>query len=141
MKFGLLLAYLNPERWVETVIEAERVGFESAWCSEHVVFPVRMERSPLPDVEHPPVPATTPVFDAFAVLSHLAARTTTMRLGTSIYLLVIRLPFLCRTSSVGRPVPDVTSRMSSVGSSSCADRVGFTGVRSRCRRRTATSPC
>jgi probable F420-dependent oxidoreductase len=94
MKFGLLLAYLNPERWVETVVEAERVGFESAWCSEHVVFPVRMERSPLPGVEHPPVPPTTPVFDAFAVLSHLAAHTTTMRLGTSIYLLGIRHPFI-----------------------------------------------
>jgi probable F420-dependent oxidoreductase len=94
VKFGLLLAYLNPDRWVDTVIEGERVGFESAWCSEHVVFPVRMERSPIPGETHPPVPPTTPAFDAFAVLSHLAALTSTMRLGTSIYLLGLRHPFI-----------------------------------------------
>jgi probable F420-dependent oxidoreductase len=53
-----------------------------------------MERSPKPGEEHPPVPPTTPAFDVFAVLSHLAARTSTVRLGTSIFLLGHRHPFL-----------------------------------------------
>lgn len=79
---------------METAVEADDLGYESVWCSEHVVFPVRMERSPIPGEEHPPVPPTTPAFDPFAVLSYLAARTSTLRLGTSICLLGHRHPFL-----------------------------------------------
>ena len=48
-------------------------GYESVWLPEHLVFPTTMSRSPKPGEEHPPVPPTTPVFDAFTYLAFLAA--------------------------------------------------------------------
>jgi len=52
-----------------------------------------MSGSPYPGTPHPPVPPTTPVFDAFAWLSFLAGKTERIRLGTSVYLLGLRHPF------------------------------------------------
>ncbi len=48
----------------------------------------------VPGDDHPPVPPSTPVFDAFAYLSYLAGRTREIRLGTNIYLLGLRHPFV-----------------------------------------------
>ena len=39
-------------------------------------------------------PASTPVFDAFAWLAFLAGRTERIRLGTNVYLLGLRHPFV-----------------------------------------------
>jgi probable F420-dependent oxidoreductase len=94
MKFGVALGRLNPAFFVEVTEEAERLGFESIWLPEHLVFPVQMSRSPFPGEEHPPVPPTTPVFDAFAYLSFLAGRTSTIRLATHVYNLGLRHPFV-----------------------------------------------
>lgn len=94
MKFGIALGALNPAFFEEAVAEAERLGFESVWLPEHLIFPVDMSGSPFAGADHPPVPPSTPVFDAFAYLSFLAARTSTIRLGTNIYLLGLRHPFV-----------------------------------------------
>ena len=72
MKFGIALARLNPAFHVEATLEAERLGFESVWMAEHLVFPLEMAGSPHPGEDMPPVPPSTPVFDAFAYLSFLA---------------------------------------------------------------------
>jgi probable F420-dependent oxidoreductase len=53
-----------------------------------------MSRSPHTDQEHPPVPPTVPVFDAFAYLSFLAGRLPHVRLGTHVYNLALRHPFV-----------------------------------------------
>src|SRR5438270_1998633 len=94
MKFGVALGRLNPAFFVEITEEAERLGFESIWLPEHLVFPVEMTRSPFPGEEHPPVPPTTPVFDCFAYLSYLAGRTSTIRLATHVYNVGLRHPFV-----------------------------------------------
>jgi probable F420-dependent oxidoreductase len=94
MKFGVSLGALNPHFFVEATLEAERLGFESAWLPEHLVFPVEMAGSPFPGADHPPVPPSTPVFDVFAYLSYLAGKTTNIRLGTNVYLLALRHPFI-----------------------------------------------
>src|SRR5437588_11696363 len=94
MKFGVALGRLNPALFVEITEEAERLGFESIWLPEHLVLPVQMSRSPFPGEEHPPVPPSTPVFDAFAYLSSLAGRTSTIRLATHVYNLGLRHPFI-----------------------------------------------
>jgi probable F420-dependent oxidoreductase len=62
--------------------------------ADHLVFPVDMAGSPHPGEDAPPVPPTTPVLDAFGWLCHLAARTETIRLGTNVYLLGLRHPFV-----------------------------------------------
>ena len=93
MKFGIGLGALNPAFFEEITQEADRLGFESVWLPEHLVFPLDMSGSPHPGEDIPPVPPTTPVFDAFAMLSYLAGRTERIRLGTNVYLLALRHPF------------------------------------------------
>ncbi len=90
MTFG----QLNPAYFLEAVLEADRLGFESAWLPEHLVFPVEMHGQLVPGEEHPPVPPSTPVYDACAFLSWIAAQTTHIRLGTFVYLLGLRHPFV-----------------------------------------------
>jgi probable F420-dependent oxidoreductase len=94
VKFGIALGALNPHFHVDVTDEAERLGYESVWLPEHLVLPVRMSRSPHPGDDHPPVPPTTPVFDAFAYLGFLAGRTSQLRLGTHVYNLGLRHPFI-----------------------------------------------
>jgi probable F420-dependent oxidoreductase len=93
MKFGITLGMLNPRAFEEVTLEAEHLGFESLWLPEHLVFPVDMSGSPHPGEDSPPVPPNTKVFDAFALLSYFAAKTTRIRLGTNVFLLALRHPF------------------------------------------------
>lgn len=93
MKFGIALGALNAHFHFDAVDAAESLGYESVWLPEHLVFPMVMSRSPRPGEEHPPVPPTTPVFDAFTYLAFLAARTSRLRLGTHVYNLGLRHPF------------------------------------------------
>ena len=94
MKFGVALGRLNPAFFATVTEEADRLGYESVWLPEHLVFPVEMSGSPFAEQEHPPVLPGTPVFDAFAYLSFLAGRTEHVRLGTHVYLLGLRHPFI-----------------------------------------------
>jgi probable F420-dependent oxidoreductase len=94
LKLGIALARLHPAFHLEATLEAERLGFESVWMSEHLVFPLDMSGSPHPGEDAPPVPPTTPVYDAFAYLAFLAAKTSRLRLGTNVYLLGLRHPFV-----------------------------------------------
>lgn len=94
MRFATTFGQLNPAFWQEAAVEADRLGFESIWLPEHLVLPVEMRGQLVPGEEHPPIPASTPVFDAAAYLSWIAAQTQRIRLGTFVYLLGIRHPFV-----------------------------------------------
>jgi probable F420-dependent oxidoreductase len=94
VRFGIALGALNSHFHVDATDAAERLGYESVWLPEHLVLPVQMSRSPHPGEEHPPVPPTTPVFDAFAYLGFLGGRTRHVRLGTHVYNLGLRHPFV-----------------------------------------------
>jgi probable F420-dependent oxidoreductase len=91
--FGIALGRLNPAFFLDATLEAERLGFESVWLPEHLAFTAKMSRSPHPGEEHPPVPPETPVFDAFAYLSFLAAKTERVKLGTNVFNIGLRHPF------------------------------------------------
>lgn len=80
--------------FVEATELAEELGFESVWLPEHLVLPVEMAGSPFAGAEHPPIPPSTPVFDSLGYLSFLAGRTSRIRLGTHVYNLALRHPFV-----------------------------------------------
>jgi len=94
VKFGLALGALNPRSWIEVSEEADRLGFESVWIPEHLVVPQRASGSPHAGSDHPPVPSNVPIFDVFVYLGHIAARTTDIRLGTDVYNIGLRHPFV-----------------------------------------------
>ena len=94
MKYAVTFGRLNPAFWLDAAVSADELGFESIWLPEHLVFPLEMQGQLIPGEEHPPVPASTPVYDACAYLSFIAAKTSRIRLGTFVYLLGIRHPFV-----------------------------------------------
>ena len=94
MKYGIALGAANARFFADIAIEAEQLGFESVWLPEHLIFTTQMSRSPHPGETHPPVPPTTPVYDPFAYLSYVAGRTERIRLGTHVYNIGLRHPFV-----------------------------------------------
>ncbi len=93
MKFGVALGALNPHFHLDATLTADARGFESVWLPEHLVFTRTMSRSPHPGENVPPVPPTAPIYDAFAYLSFLAAKTEHVRLGTHVFNIGLRHPF------------------------------------------------
>jgi len=106
VKFGIALGALNPHFHLDVTLEAEQLGYESVWLPEHLVFTRTMSRSPHPGQEHPPVPADSPIFDAFAYLGFIAGRTDRLRLGTHVFNVGLRHPF---TTARGVQTLDVLS--------------------------------
>jgi probable F420-dependent oxidoreductase len=92
--FGLHLGMINPRLWTDVAEEADRLGFESIWLPEHVVVPIASEGSPHQGADHPPIPPTVPIYDPFSTLTYLAARTPAIRLGTHVYNIGLRHPFV-----------------------------------------------
>ena len=56
---GLNLGLVNPSLWLPLAELADRVGIESVWLPEHLVFPVEMAGSPHDGDSHPPIPSNT----------------------------------------------------------------------------------
>jgi probable F420-dependent oxidoreductase len=94
VKFAITFGRMHPRLWLEAAETADRLGFESAWLPEHLVLPIAMAGSPFEGADHPPVPPETQLFDPASMLSSFAARTTSIRLGTYVYLLGLRHPFI-----------------------------------------------
>ena len=85
MEFGLLYDFRNPPQWrlpnerlyaqtIEQVVFAEQLGFDAVWISEHHF----LEDGYCPSL--------------LAVAAHIAARTSRMRIGTSVLLLPFHDP-------------------------------------------------
>jgi probable F420-dependent oxidoreductase len=94
MDFGIPLGMVNPGLWPDVAEAADRAGFESVWIPEHLVVPLTAAGSPHAGADHPPIPSDIPVYDAFVYLSYLAARTTRIKLGTNVYNIGLRHPFI-----------------------------------------------
>lgn len=94
MKFALSLGQLNPTAWVDVAVAADELGFDSVWIPEHLVLPVGLGGSPHQGSDHPPIPPDVPVFDALQYLAFVAAKTRRIRLGTHVYNIGLRHPFV-----------------------------------------------
>jgi probable F420-dependent oxidoreductase len=94
VKIGVTFARLRPALWAETARLCDELGFESVWLPEHLVLPVGATGSPYAGQEHPPVPPQSPVFDVFTMLAFFAGQTDRLRLGTNVYNIGLRHPFV-----------------------------------------------
>ena len=94
MDIGLTLSNAHLSLWPELAQRGEAAGFESVWIPEHLVVPVASTGSPKHGEEHPPVPSNIPILDPMATLAHLAARTSRIKLGTQVYNIGLRHPFV-----------------------------------------------
>jgi probable F420-dependent oxidoreductase len=101
MKFGLGLHRLHafgfdPSGYARIAKKAEEVGFESLWVGDHLVFPEVLPPT-YPYAESGTGPAQTarvPWLDPLITLTYLAAATERIRLGTDVYILPLRDPFV-----------------------------------------------
>lgn len=93
MKFGVTLR-VRYEQMPEVARAADRLGYESVWLPEHLVFPADLGGSPIPGEDHPPVPPDIPTYDVLAFSVHLADVTDRIRLGTYVYNLALRHPLV-----------------------------------------------
>jgi probable F420-dependent oxidoreductase len=84
INFGITV---SPDTMITIAKAAEAAGLESVWTGEHVV---------LPDPRVPPSPTDpqTPMLDPGIALSHIAANTERLRLGTGIIILPQRNPLI-----------------------------------------------
>ena len=94
MKVAVTLAMVSPRLWPEVAVAADELGYESVWIPEHLVLPVAMGGSPYAGQDHPPIPPDLPVFDPLVQLAFLAARTSRVRLGTQVFNIGLRHPFV-----------------------------------------------
>ena len=96
MKFGVDLQRCNPRLWVDLAQNADALGFESLWMAEHLIFPKVIGAGPADD--HVKVDPALPLFDPFVVLATLGAKTENIRLGTDVFNIGLRHPFVTARS-------------------------------------------
>jgi probable F420-dependent oxidoreductase len=91
---GLFWGGQEPEDLARIARRADELGYESVWIWEHVVYPsiVRSKYPYSPDGSPPFADHRT--LDPIVTLSHIAAVTSKIRLGTNVYILPLRNPFL-----------------------------------------------
>ncbi|HUP71828.1 MAG TPA: LLM class F420-dependent oxidoreductase [Acidimicrobiales bacterium] len=104
MKFGVDLGRCNPRFWRDVALAADAHGYESVWIPEHLVFPVEIATSFVDGATHAPVDPRTPTFDPFVMLASIAAVTEHVRLGTHVYNIGLRHPFIAARAVVSLDV-------------------------------------
>ncbi len=92
MKIGLFGINMLPDGAPDCLLplarKAEDMGFESVWTGEHVMIPLDYTSTyPFNRSGRIGVAPETPFIDPLIALSHIAAHTTTLGLGTGIQLL------------------------------------------------------
>ncbi len=89
MKFGLNFTPVYPSEMATLARRAEEVGFESLWIGEHVIVPF----DGVPEADRGNFRADSRFVEPWVALSHLAAVTTTVRLGTCVVVMPMHSPY------------------------------------------------
>lgn len=85
----------TPEDFDRVAEAVESMGYESLWTGDHVVFPVEVASSyPYNATGQFPFDREEPLYEPLTLLSYLAARTSQVRLGTSVLVLPMRNPVM-----------------------------------------------
>ncbi|MGH3758731.1 TIGR03619 family F420-dependent LLM class oxidoreductase [Actinophytocola sp.] len=93
-RVGLNIAPLPAHLMLAAGRRAEELGFESLWLGEHLAVPVAAESEYPAGGGAQPFTVTTAWLDPMLVLSHVAAATSTIRLGVGIYIAPLRSPVI-----------------------------------------------
>jgi probable F420-dependent oxidoreductase len=88
MKFGLNFTPVYPAQARDLAILAEETGFESIWIGEHVLVPF----DGVPEGDRANFRPDSRFIEPWVALSHLAAVTSTVRLGTCVAVLPLHHP-------------------------------------------------
>ena len=99
MNFGVAFAnigsYVDPEEAIRLARAAETAGFESIWTVDHVVVPAGYQSTyPYDPSGRLPSGEGTVFPDPLIWLAYVAARTSTLRLGTGILIVPQRNPLV-----------------------------------------------
>lgn len=97
MDFGVMLStfgdHASPEAFHRVATTAEDVGFDSVWAGDHISFPAEIpDEYPFSPSGKSPFHISQDTYDVFGVLSHLAAVTDTVDLGTNTCIVPYRHP-------------------------------------------------
>jgi probable F420-dependent oxidoreductase len=103
MKVGLGIHRLqqfgfDPAAYAAIAQTAERAGFESLWMGDHLAFPETLPPHPYASSGAGYQEPHTPWLDPWITLTYLAAVTERIRLGTDVYILPLRNPFVTAKS-------------------------------------------
>lgn len=98
-QFGLDLGIYGPLAKAETIIDlakfAERVGFDSIWLADHIIFPIQFEsKYPYSANGSFPVPVAEPLMEPIATMGVLVGETTNIKIGTAVLIMPYRNPIL-----------------------------------------------
>ncbi|MFC3774420.1 TIGR03619 family F420-dependent LLM class oxidoreductase [Mycolicibacterium holsaticum] len=94
-KVGIWLSVVEPDQLVGFAQDAELAGCDSVWVPEHLIWPdVIRSKYPYRDDGAPPVPSAVNLYDPWVLLGGVASKTTTIRLGTCVYVLPLRDPLV-----------------------------------------------
>ena len=96
MKLGLSCIALKASEQVAAAVLAEELGYDSVWAGEHILLTHRTVVSINPRPYGP-----EELMDPFVLLSHLAARTSRIRLATGVALLALRPPIMTARAVLG----------------------------------------
>ena len=121
MRFGVCLPQYGREVRFDDLravaSDAEAMGFDSVWASDHIVTPEHMHRN------------IGPVFlDVFTVLSHVSALTTRVRLGTTVLVTPYRNPLVAAKTIATLDLLSAGRVILGVGAGGAPDEFAALGV-------------
>lgn len=95
MQFSFNLFGGQAEHWAPLVKRADELGFDAVWVSDHLITPMDYSsRYPYDPSGKAPYSPDTPLLDPLLTIAHLAAVTERIKLGTGVYILPLRNPFV-----------------------------------------------
>ena len=95
LRFSLTAFGFHPHEYVPVAQAAEREGFEAIWLGDHLISPVGYGSDyPYSPTGGPGHAVDTPMLDVWVNAAHIAAHTTTLRIGSGVLVLPLRNPFV-----------------------------------------------